>query len=156
VSEANKDSLPIGRWMLEYLTQRQGLQLLSAVVNLQRTWSPTGKARGTSMLFGGIRRNIPSFAQGFGGLSSSHSSMAIGRACTPKCLPSAERSVQLGVSARRRGLLRRRLNFKFNNPSPFVNGGYAYLPKRVTGIREDGDEKGFGDGRGRIPRLPSL
>jgi hypothetical protein len=42
-------------------------------------WSPTGKARGTSMFFGGIRRSIPSYAQGFGGLSSSHSSTAIGR-----------------------------------------------------------------------------
>jgi hypothetical protein len=31
------------------------------------------------MLFGGIRRSIPSYAQGFGGLSSSHSSTAIGR-----------------------------------------------------------------------------
>ena len=35
--EANKDSLPIDRWVLEYLTERQGLQLLSAVVNVQRT-----------------------------------------------------------------------------------------------------------------------
>jgi len=52
-------------------------------------WSPTGKARGTSMFFGGIRRSIPSYAQGFGGLSSSHSSTAIGR-----------------------GLLRRRINLK--------------------------------------------
>ena len=42
-------------------------------------WSPTGKTRGTSMFFGGIRRSIPSYAQGFGGLSSSHSSTAIGR-----------------------------------------------------------------------------
>jgi hypothetical protein len=47
------------------------------LVNFQ--WSPTGKARGTSMFFGGIRRSIPSYAQGFGGLSSSHSSTAIGR-----------------------------------------------------------------------------
>ena len=31
------------------------------------------------MFFGGIRRSIPSYAQGFGGLSSSHSSTAIGR-----------------------------------------------------------------------------
>src|SRR4030042_5401204 len=61
-------------------------------------WSPTGKARGTSMFFGGIRRSIPSYAQGFGGLSSLHSSTAIGRACTPKL-----------VTARRRGLLRRRI-----------------------------------------------
>src|SRR4030043_594636 len=42
-------------------------------------WSPTGKARGPSMFFGEIRRSIPSYAQGFGGLSSSHSSTAIGR-----------------------------------------------------------------------------
>ena len=42
-------------------------------------WSPTGKARGTSMFFGGIRRSIPSDAQGFGGLSSSHSSTVSGR-----------------------------------------------------------------------------
>jgi len=27
-----------------------------------------GKARGTSMFFGGIRRSIPSYAQGFGGI----------------------------------------------------------------------------------------
>ena len=32
-----------------------------------------------------------------------------GRACTPECLPSPERFVQPGVSARRRGLLRRRI-----------------------------------------------
>ena len=57
-----------------------------------RTWSPTGKARGTSMFFGGIRRSIPSYAQGFGGLSSSHSSTAIGR-----------------------GLLRRRINTPSNH-----------------------------------------
>jgi hypothetical protein len=44
-----------------------------------QAWSPMGKARGTSMFFGGIRRSIPSYAQGFGGLSSSHSSTAIGR-----------------------------------------------------------------------------
>jgi spermidine synthase len=44
-----------------------------------RKWSPTGKARGTSMFFSGIRRSIPSYGQGFGGLSSSHSSTAIGR-----------------------------------------------------------------------------
>ena len=31
------------------------------------------------MFFGGIRRSIPSYAQGFGELSSSHSSTAIGR-----------------------------------------------------------------------------
>jgi len=31
------------------------------------------------MFFGEIRRSIPSYAQGFGGLSSSHSSTAIGR-----------------------------------------------------------------------------
>jgi len=42
------------------------------------------------MFFGGIRRSIPSYAQGFGGLSSSHSSTAIGR-----------------------GLLRRRINLTF-------------------------------------------
>jgi hypothetical protein len=54
-------------------------------------WSPTGKARGTSMFFGGIRRSIPSYAQGFGGLSCSHSSTAIGRAWTPECLASQER-----------------------------------------------------------------
>jgi hypothetical protein len=53
------------------------------------SWSPTGKALGTSMFFGGIRRSIPSYAQGFGGLSSSHSSTAIGR-----------------------GLLRRRIKYK--------------------------------------------
>jgi len=35
--EANKDSLLIDRWVLEYLTERRGLQLLSAVVNVQRT-----------------------------------------------------------------------------------------------------------------------
>ena len=46
---------------------------------MQAQMSPTGKARGTSMFFGGIRRSIPSYAQGFGGLSSSHSSTAIGR-----------------------------------------------------------------------------
>jgi hypothetical protein len=40
---------------------------------------PTGKASGTFMFFGGIRRSIPSYAQGFGGLSSSHSSTAIDR-----------------------------------------------------------------------------
>ena len=47
--------------------------------DFNKPWSPTGKARGTSMFFGGIRRSIPSYAQGFGGLSSSHSSTAIGR-----------------------------------------------------------------------------
>jgi len=46
---------------------------------MRETWSPMGKARGTSMFFGGIRRSIPSLPQGFGGLSSSHSSTAIGR-----------------------------------------------------------------------------
>jgi hypothetical protein len=33
------------------------------------------------------------------------SSAAIGRACTPKCLPPSKRFVQAGVAARRRGLL---------------------------------------------------
>jgi len=50
------------------------------------------------MFFGGIRRSIPSYAQGFGGLSSPHSSTAIGR-----------------------GLLRRRINRNsaFNWGTPF-------------------------------------
>jgi hypothetical protein len=56
-------------------------------------WSPTGTARGTSMFFGGIRRSVPSYAQGFGGLSSSHSSTAIGRC-----------------------LLRRRINYASSRP----------------------------------------
>src|SRR3972149_2756842 len=34
-----------------------------------------------------------------------------GRACTPKCSPSPEGFVQAGVTARRRGLLRRRMTF---------------------------------------------
>jgi hypothetical protein len=54
------------------------------------------------MFFGGIRRSIPSYAQGFGGLSSSHSSTAIGR-----------------------GLLRRRINkipnSKSQNPNKSSN-----------------------------------
>jgi len=57
------------------------------------------------VFFGGIRRSIPSYTKGFGGSSSLHSSTAIGRACTPECLPSPERFVQAGVSARRRGFL---------------------------------------------------
>jgi hypothetical protein len=62
-------------------------------------WSPTGKARGTSMFFGGIRRSIPSYAQGFGGLSASHSSTAIGRS-----------------------LLRRRINSGPPNPKQILFG----------------------------------
>ena len=64
-------------------------------------WSPTGKARGTSMFFGGIRRSIPSYAQGFGGLSSPYSSTAIGR-----------------------GLLRRRIKvLRFSDRDVFENIG---------------------------------
>ena len=55
------------------------------------------RRRTASMFLGEIRRSKPSYAQGFGGLSSSFSSPAIGRACTPKL-----------VTSRRRGLLRRR------------------------------------------------
>jgi ferredoxin len=65
-------------------------------------WSPTGKARGTSMFFGGIRRSIPSYAQGFGGLSSSHSSTAIGRGLLRRritCDLSSLRLQDLGVTA---------------------------------------------------------
>jgi putative addiction module killer protein len=48
------------------------------------------------MFFGGIRRSIPSYAQGFGGLSSSHSSTAIDR-----------------------GLLRRRIKIPIDNVYPY-------------------------------------
>ncbi len=70
-------------------------------------WSPTGKARGTSVFFGGIRRSIPSYPQGFGGLFSSHSSTAIGR-----------------------GLLRRRI--KYGKPPLLL----AQFPKNVKLFRE--------------------
>jgi len=40
---------------------------------------PHGRSPWYLHLFGGIRRSIPSYAQGFGGLSSSHSFVAIGR-----------------------------------------------------------------------------
>ena len=55
------------------------------------------------MFFGGIRRSIPSYAQGFGGLFSPHSSTAIGR-----------------------GLLRRRIK----NNIPSLDGrGFTLLDK---------------------------
>jgi len=61
----------------DLLILENGTVLFSRIENWQ--WSPTGKARGTSMFFGGIRRSTPYYAQGLGGLSSSHSSTAIGR-----------------------------------------------------------------------------
>jgi len=53
--------------------------ILITIDGLFFQWSPAGRARGTSMFFGGIRRSIPSYAQGFGGLSYPHSCAAIGR-----------------------------------------------------------------------------
>jgi hypothetical protein len=70
------------------------------------------------MFFGEIRRSIPSYAQGFGGLSSSHSSTAIGR-----------------------GLLRRRIKLP-RLPSPLMGegGGVSRVNKVKIEIRRLGLE----------------
>jgi hypothetical protein len=68
------------------------------------------------MFFGGIRRSIPSCAQGFGGLSSSHSSTAIGR-----------------------GFLRRRIKYKSEVDK--VPDHIGYDEDRVHPVRGIGEEE---------------
>ena len=108
------------RQSLTFASCLMQLGIEDSVFNLMEP--PMGKARRTPMFFHGIRRSIPSYAQGFGGLSSLHSSTAIGRAWTPKCP---------GVSARRRGLLRRRINYHYRivalYPIFLFDGGSAVL-----------------------------